>query len=117
MILKTAALKEKHGSRAEGWLKLAADIFTKWETRGCWREVKDGGLWVVPGFGLEEDRKRWTEGYARRTTDGFSNPANKPARHALVPGAENRKSGGQTRQGMNAAETHFDPAKRLRFIP
>ena len=45
--------------------------------RGCWREVKAGGLWVVPPFGIDRQTGKWTEGYQQRNTDGFSLPANK----------------------------------------
>jgi hypothetical protein len=76
-ILKSPALKEKFGMRAEAWLKLAGRAFQKWDARGCWREVTDGGLWVVPAFGLDAKTGGWTDGYARRQTDGFSNPDNK----------------------------------------
>ncbi len=76
-ILKAPALKEKYGARAEAWLKLAGQIFEKWDARGCWRETKEGGLWVVPAYGLDTKTGGWTSGYARRALDGFSNPANK----------------------------------------
>jgi len=36
--------------------------------------VKEGGLWVVPAFGIDAKTGGWTDGYARRATDGFSNP-------------------------------------------
>ena len=77
VILKTPALKAKFGTRAEGWLLLAGQVYAKWDARGCWREVKEGGLWVVPDFGIEAKTSGWTDGYARRKTAGFSNPANK----------------------------------------
>jgi len=82
LILRDPALKAKYGAKASGYLKLAEDTFKKWDSRGCWREVKGGGLWVVPAFGLESaqgpaPRLRWTSGYADRATAGFSNPANK----------------------------------------
>jgi len=76
-ILKTPALKARFGPRAEAWLQLAERIFEKWDDRGCWREVKAGGLWIVPAFGIDAKTGTWTDGYARRKTDGFSNPANK----------------------------------------
>ncbi len=75
-ILKAPALKERFGAQAGAWLKLAGQIHEKWMARGCWREVREGGLWVVPVFGIDA-AGHWTEGYARRGTDGFSNPANK----------------------------------------
>lgn len=76
-ILRTTTLKEKFGSRAETYLELAERTFEKWETRDCWRRTSDGGVWVVPAFGIDPQTGQWTDGYARRDTDGFSNPANK----------------------------------------
>ena len=76
-ILRTPALKDKFGPQAQAYLKLAEQVFEKWDSRGCWREVPDGGLWVVPPFGIDPKTGNWTEGYARRNTDGFSNPDNK----------------------------------------
>jgi len=76
-IRRVDSLGAKFGSKAEAWLKLAEQIFSKWVARGCWREVKDGGLWVVPAFGIDQKTGQWTEGYARRNSDGFSHPANK----------------------------------------
>jgi hypothetical protein len=76
-ILKTPALKPKYGAKAEGYVKLAEQVFQKWDSRGCWREVKDGGLWVVPPFGIDRQTGKWTAGYAQRNTGGFSHPANK----------------------------------------
>ena len=76
-ILKTPALKEKYGRKAEGYIRLAEQVFEKWDRRGCWREVKAGGLWVVAPFGIDRQTGKWTEGYSRRNTDGFSLPANK----------------------------------------
>jgi hypothetical protein len=51
-IQVTPALKERFGPRADAWLKLADQVFEKWDSRGCWREVEEGGLWVVPAFGM-----------------------------------------------------------------
>ena len=85
-ILKTPALKEKYGRKAEEYVRLAEQVFEKWDRRGCWREVKTGGVWVVPPFGIDrnaggtptpQQTGKWTEGYQRRTTDGFTLPPNK----------------------------------------
>lgn len=76
-ILKDPEFKKTYGSAAESYLSLAEQIFQKWDTRGCWREVKAGGLWVEPPFGLDPKTGQWTEGYDQRKTDGFSHPANK----------------------------------------
>ncbi len=45
--------------------------------RGCWREVKDGGVWLVTPFGLDQATGKFTEGYEKRRTDGFTLPDNK----------------------------------------
>lgn len=76
-ILKTPSLKAKYGSKATTYIKLSEDTFTKWDSRGCWRNVKEGGVWVVPVFGIDQQTGKWTDSYARRQTDGFSLPANK----------------------------------------
>jgi hypothetical protein len=76
-ILKDPVLKEKFGPKAAAYVRLAESVFEKWIARGCWREVDDGGVWVVPTFGIDRQGNKWTEGYDRRNTDGFSNPANK----------------------------------------
>jgi len=76
-ILNTPKLKEKHARKAEEYLQLAEQTFDKWDQRGCWREIKGGGVWVVPTFGIDRQTDKWTEGYERRTTDGFTLPANK----------------------------------------
>ena len=76
-ILKTPALESRWGDKARSYLDLAARNFQKWDSRDAWREVKDGGLWVVPAFGIDNQTGRWSEGVARKKTDGFSNPDNK----------------------------------------
>jgi len=76
-ILKTPALKAKLAEKAKEYIQLSEKVFEKWDSRGCWREVKQGGVWVVPPFGIDQKTGRWTDGYARRATDGFSHPANK----------------------------------------
>ena len=54
-------------------------MFEKWDSRGAWRETKEGGIWVVPPFGLrpEDPQVDRVDGYKRRKTDGNSLPANK----------------------------------------
>lgn len=76
-IGKTPALKNKWGDKAEGYLKLAEDVFRKWDSRDCWREVKQGGLWIVPAWGIDLQTGKWSAGYEQRKTTGFSNPDNK----------------------------------------
>lgn len=76
-ILDNPFLKEKYGKKAEEYIKLAEIIFEKWDKRGCWRETKAGGVWVVPPFGIDEKTGNWTEGYERKDKDGFTHPANK----------------------------------------
>jgi hypothetical protein len=77
VILKTPSLRQKHAEKAEGYVKLAEDVFDKWEDRGCWHEVKAGGVWVVPTFGIDRETGKWTDGYADRGKDGFTLPDNK----------------------------------------
>ena len=76
-ILKTPALKDKYGRKAEEYVKLSEQVFEKWGKRGAWREVKEGGVWVVPPFGLDPKTNQWTSGYDQRNKDGFTLPANK----------------------------------------
>jgi hypothetical protein len=76
-IRKTPALAEKFGAKAKTYLQLTAEIFKKWDSRDCWREVKGGGLWVVPAWGVDAQSGNWSAGYEQRKTTGFSNPANK----------------------------------------
>ena len=76
-IEKDPALKRKYGGKAREYLELSERTFEKWVRRGCWRTARDGGLWVVPPFGIDKRTGKWTDGYARRETDVFSLPANK----------------------------------------
>ena len=76
-IRKTPPLTAKWGTKATELLKLAEDTFQKWDSRDCWREVKDGGVWIVPAYGIDKQTGQWSKGYADRKTTGFSNPANK----------------------------------------
>ena len=76
-IRRTPALAATFGDKAQAYLKLAEEVFQKWEARDCWREVKDGGVWVVPAFGVDPRTGQWSAGFARRKSEGFSNPANK----------------------------------------
>ena len=134
-ILKTPALKTTFGPRAEAWLKLAGQVFEKWDARGCWREVKEGGLWIVPAFGIDAKTGNWTDAYARRKTDGFSNPANKQnhiARWLLAMHDVTRKpvyreraeqwfrlmkSRMRTREGKYFVWNYWDPAGPWDFKP
>jgi hypothetical protein len=52
-------------------------MFEKWDRRGCWRAVKEGGVWVVPEFGIDKATGKWTSHYDRRNTEGFTLPDNK----------------------------------------
>ncbi len=70
-------LATRWGGEVSRWVEAAVQCAAKWEDRGAWREVKEGGVWVVLEFGLEEGVARWTDGYAQRTRTGFTHPANK----------------------------------------
>lgn len=77
MIAGTPALEAKWGKQAQTYLELAEKTFQKWDSRRCWREVQDGGLWVVPGWGIDLKTGNWSAGYEQRKSAGFSNPDNK----------------------------------------
>jgi hypothetical protein len=76
-IMETPALAAKHAAKARQYLQLSEQVFRKWDERGCWREVKQGGLWIVPTFGIDRQTGKWTDGYRDKNSDGFSLPANK----------------------------------------
>ena len=78
-ILKAPRLKEKYGAKAESYLKLAEQLYEKWEKRGGWRETKGGGMISVVGYyGLDKDGN-WTAGPEARQDPNlaFSHPDNK----------------------------------------
>jgi hypothetical protein len=79
-ILKSPALKEKYGTKAESYIALSKQIYKKWDERGAWRETKDGGMIsVVLPYGIDGNSGKWTAGYENRNaaTVGFSHPDNK----------------------------------------
>jgi hypothetical protein len=79
-IQRTPLLKEKYGSKSEDYIKVAQQIFEKWDTRGGWRETHDGGMvTVVLPFGIDPKTGNWTDEYERRNGSGmgFSHPDNK----------------------------------------
>lgn len=77
VIRKSPVLKDKFGNKAESYIAFAEKIFEKWDARDCWREVKNGGVWVVPAFGIDKHTGQWSAGYGDRKTTGFTNPDNK----------------------------------------
>jgi hypothetical protein len=77
VIRKNADLKKTYGAKADEYIELAEKIFEKWDSRDCWREAKEGGVWVVPDFGIDLKKGGWSSGYAARKTSGFTNPDNK----------------------------------------
>ena len=73
-------MKAKYAAKADGYLKLAEQIYQKWDQRGGWRETKDGGcISLVLPFGIDGKSGKWTAGYATRNApgNGFSHPDNK----------------------------------------
>ena len=79
-ILDTPDLKQKYGDKAEGYVKLAEQIYEKWDKRGAWRETEgDGMISVVLPFGIDTATGKWTSGYETRNAagNGFSHPDNK----------------------------------------
>jgi len=83
VIRNNPELKVKYGEKAERYIRLSEEIFEKWDVRGAWRKTKEGGLWVVPPFGIDAKTNQWTEGYDKRNIDGFSLPDNKQNAIAL----------------------------------
>jgi len=76
-IRQTPALQATWGEKAQNYINFAEQVFQKWDSRDCWRDVENGGLWVVPAYGVELQTGKWSEGYKLRKTTGFSNPDNK----------------------------------------
>ena len=79
-IRRTPSLKDKFGSKAESYIQIAEQAFEKWDTRGVWRAVDDGGMITVElPFGIDQKTANWTGEYERRTTPGvgFSHQNNK----------------------------------------
>lgn len=76
-IHRRAELEPRFGAKAQSYLSLAERIFNKWDSRDTWRKVQNGGLWIVPQFGIAPNTHKWSAGYAQRKTTGFSNPDNK----------------------------------------
>ncbi len=83
LVQQTPDLQTRYGSKADAYLKLAERVFEKWDKRGCWREVKNGGVWIVPTFGVDLKAGRFTDGYDQRFRDGFTLPDNKQNLTAL----------------------------------
>lgn len=79
-ILKRPELKAKYGPQAQSYVRLAEQVYQKWEQRGAWRATKDGGMiTVVMPFGIDAKTGQWTAGYETRNApgQGFSHPNNK----------------------------------------
>jgi hypothetical protein len=82
-VLKNHTLDREYAARAVDYIRFSEEAYTKWDSRGAWREIKGGGLWVVPPFGIDEKTGKWTAGYDSRKVEGFSLPANKENAIAL----------------------------------
>lgn len=79
-IKKTPLLKEKYARQADNYMKVAEQIFEKWDSRGAWRKTDAGGaITVVLPFGIDRTTGKWTGGYEGRNAPeiGFSHPDNK----------------------------------------
>ena len=79
-IQRTPLLKERYGSKADDYIKLAEQSFEKWDTRGAWRETDSGGMVTVElPFGISQKTGNWTGEYERRNAPGvgISHPDNK----------------------------------------
>ena len=73
-ILKTPALKEQYGAKAREYIRFSERQFEKWNARGAWREIQDGGVWVVPVFRILRETTQW--GYDPKGNAGFTLPNN-----------------------------------------
>src|SRR5262249_20224864 len=79
-ILRNAALKDKYGAKALGYIEVSEQVFKKWDSRGSWRLTEDGGIiTVVLPFGIDKKTGTWTDGYDKRyeARTGFSHQNNK----------------------------------------
>jgi hypothetical protein len=76
-IRETPALNAKWGTQAQTYLDLSGKIFQKWDSRECWREAGNGGVWIAPEWGIDPQTGKWSAGYENRKTGGFSNQDNK----------------------------------------
>lgn len=77
IVRKAPKLKKKYAAKADKYLALAEQTFTKWDNRSCWRETRKGGVWVVPPFGIDQKTGQWSSGYEHRAKAGFTLPPNK----------------------------------------
>ena len=67
---KDDRLKKKYGDKLRGYLELSEQVFKKWDSRGARRSTKQGGVWVVPPFGIDARRASGrTATGAGRSTD------------------------------------------------
>ena len=79
-ILKTPPLADNFSAKAKSYIKLAEQVFEKWDKRGAWRETSNGNMVTVElPFGIDKDTRGWTEGYQTRNDPGigFSHQNNK----------------------------------------
>jgi hypothetical protein len=76
-IRQTPVLEAKWGSQAQSCVEFCEKIFQKWDSRECWREAGEGGLWVAPAWGIDLKTGKWSAGYSARKTGGFSDANNK----------------------------------------
>ena len=79
-ITRTPALAEKYGSKANDYIKLAEQVFEKWNSRGAWREISPNEMIsIYLPFGIDRTHNAWTAGYQERydPTVGFSHQDNK----------------------------------------
>ena len=76
-VLGSPALQARWGAPARRYLELARRTFDKWNSRGAWRAVEGGGVWVEPGFGIDRQTGKWTAAFERRAETGLTHPDNK----------------------------------------
>ena len=85
LILKTPSLDANFSVMAKRYIKIAEQVFEKWDQRGAWRDTPDGGMVTVElPFGIDKKKWTWTDDYQKRNapSSGFSHPNNKANRIA-----------------------------------
>ena len=85
-ILKTPSLSAVYGAKAQGYIDLSEQIYSKWASRGAFRDTAGGGaISLVLPYGIDANTWTWTAKYALRNDPawGFSHPDNKANKVAM----------------------------------
>ena len=79
------ALKAKYGAKGQSYIQLAEQVYTKWVSRGGWRDTAGGGMMtVILPYGMDPTNSYWIDYDTRNNPgNGFSHPENKANEVAL----------------------------------